>query len=94
MTRTTLVSAATTRRTALLSAYRAIQQHERRLAETMIRGLLEIPGLKLYGIADPAQLDRRCPTFAVRIAGRTPLQLATALGDRGQRYIGHHPSGR
>ena len=53
------------------------------LAATMIRGLLEIPGLKLYGIADPAKLDRRCPTFAVRIAGHTPLQLATRLGDRG-----------
>ena len=54
-----------------------------RMAATMIRGLLEIPGLKLYGIADPAKLDRRCPTFAVRIAGHTPLQLATRLGDRG-----------
>ena len=72
-----------TRRAALLAAYRAIQQHEARLAETMIRGLLEIPGLKLYGITDPAKLDHRCPTFAVRIAGHTPLQLATRLGDRG-----------
>ena len=76
-------SSATTRRAAILAAYRAIQQHERRLAETMIRGLLEIPGLKLYGITDPARLDRRCPTFAVRIADHTPLELATGLGDRG-----------
>ncbi len=76
-------SSATTGRAALLAAYRAIQQHERRLAETMIRGLLEIPGLKLYGIADPANFDRRCPTFAVRIANHTPLELATGLGDRG-----------
>ena len=76
-------SSATTRRAAVLAAYRAIQQHEGRMAETMIKGLLEIPGLKLYGISDPAKLDRRCPTFAVRIAGHTPLQLATRLGDRG-----------
>lgn len=76
-------SSAVTRRPAILAAYRAIQQHEVRMAATMIRGLLEIPGLKLYGIADPAKLDRRCPTFAVRIAGHTPLQLATRLGDRG-----------
>ena len=48
-----------------------------------VRGLLEIPGLKLYGITDPAKFDQRCPTFAVRIANHTPLQLATALGDRG-----------
>jgi cysteine desulfurase family protein (TIGR01976 family) len=72
-----------TRRAALLAAYRAIQHHEGRMAETMIRGLLQIPGLKLYGIADPAKLDNRCPTFAVRIANHTPLQLAAALGDRG-----------
>jgi cysteine desulfurase family protein (TIGR01976 family) len=76
-------SSAATRRAALLAAYRAIQQHERRLAETLVRGLLEIPGLKLYGIADPAIFDRRCPTFAVRIANHTPLELATGLGDRG-----------
>jgi cysteine desulfurase family protein (TIGR01976 family) len=76
-------SSATDRRSAILAAYRAIQQHERGLSETTIRGLLEIPGLKLYGIADPEKLDRRCPTFAVRIASYTPLKLATALGERG-----------
>ena len=76
-------SSASDRRSALLAAYRAIQQHERGLSETMVRGLLEIPGLKLYGIADPEKFDRRCPTFAVRIANHTPLKLATALGERG-----------
>ena len=53
------------------------------MAETLIRGLLDIPGLKLYGITDPGSFDRRCPTFAVRIAGHTPLELATRLGERG-----------
>ena len=76
-------SSVTTRRTAVLAAYRAIQQHEGRLAQTMLEGLLEIPGLKLYGIADPAKLESRCPTFAVRIANHTPLELATSLGERG-----------
>ncbi len=76
-------ASAATRRQALRTGYVAIGQHESRLAESMMRGLLEIPGLKLYGIADPTQLDRRCPTFAVRIANHTPLALATKLGDRG-----------
>ncbi len=75
--------AASTRRAALLAAYSAIQQYERGLAETLISGLLAIPGLKFYGIRDVAKLDRRCPTVAVRIAGHTPLELATKLGDRG-----------
>ena len=76
-------SSVTTRRTAVLAAYGAIQQHEGRLAQTMLEGLLEISGLKLYGIADPAKLESRCPTFAVRIANHTPLELATSLGERG-----------
>ena len=72
-----------TRRGALLAAYGAIQQHEHGLAEILISGLLTIPGLKFYGIRDVGKLDRRCPTVGVRIAGHTPLELATKLGDRG-----------
>ena len=72
-----------TRRSAILAAYRAIQQHERGLMKTLIGGLLTIPGLKLYGIVDPARFDWRCPTFGVRIEGHTPLELATRLGERG-----------
>jgi cysteine desulfurase family protein (TIGR01976 family) len=72
-----------TRRAALRAAYRVIQQYERGLAETLISGLLAVPGLKFYGIGDVGKLDRRCPTVAVRIAGQTPLDLATKLGDRG-----------
>jgi cysteine desulfurase family protein (TIGR01976 family) len=74
---------ANTRRSALLSAYAAIQPYERGLAERLIRGLLTIPGLKLYGISDPSRFDHRCPTIAVRIAGHTPLQLASKLGEHG-----------
>src|SRR5579863_5787674 len=72
-----------TRRTALLAAYDAIQKHERGLMERLIRGLLAIPGLKLYGITDPAQFDHRCPTIAVRSKNHTPLELAIRLGERG-----------
>jgi len=71
------------RRAALLAAYEVIQKHERGLMESLIRGLLSIPGLKLYGISDPRRLDQRCPTIAVRIKGHTPLELATQLGERG-----------
>ena len=73
----------TTRRWALQSAYRAIRAHERNLSERVVRGLSEILGLRLYGISDLSRLDSRCPTFAVRIEGRTPLELATRLGERG-----------
>jgi cysteine desulfurase family protein (TIGR01976 family) len=73
---------ATNRRAAIVAAHEAIHRHERALMEALISGLVLIPGLKLYGITDPARFDQRCPTLAVRIAGHTPLQLATKLGDR------------
>jgi selenocysteine lyase/cysteine desulfurase len=49
----------------------------------MIIGLQQIPGAKIYGIADPKRFDARCPTVAVRIEGHSPLKLATELGNRG-----------
>ncbi|MGH9515891.1 MAG: cysteine desulfurase-like protein [Terriglobales bacterium] len=77
------VASCSDRRQALMSAYDAIQIHERKLMERMLLGLEEIPGLRLYGIADPARLQSRCPTFAVRIDGHSPLELATKLGESG-----------
>jgi len=71
------------RRAALVSAYRAIRQHEMALAARMIAGLLEIPGVRFYGISDPARFDERCPTVAVRVKDLTPLVCAKFLGDRG-----------
>jgi cysteine desulfurase family protein (TIGR01976 family) len=71
------------RRAQLLAAWKLIQRHERILVERLIAGLLEIPGLTLYGISDPARFDARCPTVAIRIAGHTPLRLATELGRQG-----------
>jgi len=81
--RTAGASPALQRRAALLAAYEAIQQHERALIDKLISGLLAVPGLKFYGIRDQQRFDKRCPTVAVRIAGFTPLELATKLGDRG-----------
>jgi len=74
---------ASSRRSAILAAYAAIHRHEHSLMAKLIRGLLEIPGLKLYGIQDSNRFDQRCPTVAVRVNGYTPLQLATHLGNRG-----------
>jgi len=73
----------TTRRAAILAAHQAIHEHERKMTEKMISGLLAIPGLKLYGISDPQRLENRCATFVVRIDPHTPLELATKLGERG-----------
>jgi cysteine desulfurase family protein (TIGR01976 family) len=74
---------ATQRRPALMTAMTMIQEYERSLSEQLIPGLLEIPGVTLYGITDPACFAWRTPTVGLRVAGYTPRELATALGDRG-----------
>jgi len=71
------------RRAAIEAAYEAIHEHERALLERMITGLQKIPGLKIYGITEPARFDERCATLAIRITGHTPLELATKLGECG-----------
>ena len=72
-----------TRRAALQTAFNAIKQYEQELSSRLIRGLLQIPGLKLYGITDSSRFEQRTPTVSVRIQGHTPRELATMLGDRG-----------
>ena len=72
-----------TRREALRHAMSRIGEHERHLAERFLTGVAAIPGLTLYGIADPARAGDRAPTFALRIAGRAPREVAEALGDEG-----------
>lgn len=49
----------------------------------MLKGSAQIQGLRLYGISDLSRLEHRCPTFAIRMEGCTPLELATKLGERG-----------
>jgi len=72
-----------TRREALAAAYDAIVQYEEELAERLINGLLEIPGLTFYGIKDPEKFNQRTPTVAIRMEGYTPRELAEHLGKRG-----------
>ena len=78
-----LASAYHSRRAALVAAMSAIQQYERELSHKLISGLLEIPGLTLYGITDSSRFAWRTPTVAFRLAGQTPATTAKILGDRG-----------
>jgi len=71
------------RRLALKQALAAIQAYERPLFEHFVAGLLAIPGLSFYGIRDFDRFDRRTPTAAFRLAGRSPQQVAEHLARRG-----------
>lgn len=65
-----------------------IQQHERELVEYLLPKLKEIPGLTLYGPAEPRQ---RAGVIAFNLQGLHPHDLATALDMEGVAVrAGHH----
>jgi cysteine desulfurase family protein (TIGR01976 family) len=74
---------ASSRREAIVAAMSTIQAYERTLSERLISGLLAIPGLTFYGIREAERFANRTPTVAFRMAGRTPRQVAEALGEQG-----------
>lgn len=84
------VAAGMPRRQALDAAFAAIAAHEQQLGARLLRGLLALPGLRLVGLANPEQMERRCSTFSLVAAKRRPAELATALAARGiQCWAGH-----
>ena len=42
-----------------------------------------MPGLRIYGLHDPDEVDQRVPTFAVNLEGKTHRQVAEMLDERG-----------
>ena len=72
-----------TRREALLASYRSTVAYERTLVTRLIEGLLAIPGLRFFGIADSKRFAERCSTVSFRLAKGTPTDAATFLGERG-----------
>ena len=74
---------ATDRRTALLAAYRVTHQHEMALLARLLEGLRTIPGVRIFGITDPARFSERCSTISIRIGDHHPTAIAKFLGERG-----------
>lgn len=72
-----------TRRAALLAAMTAIQAYEQELSNLLIPGLMQIPGIKIYGITDAARFQGRTPTVGIRLEGQSPRSVAQEMGDRG-----------
>ena len=78
-----VADAGTSRRQAIVSAFDAIANHESTLAARFLEGAAAVRGFRLFGIADPARLAERTPTFALRLGDTPPRQVAQALADRG-----------
>jgi cysteine desulfurase family protein (TIGR01976 family) len=69
------------RRRDLKTGMAAIQAYEEKLIWRMIDGLRDLPGLRIWGITDPALAAQRAPTVSFTLEGFTPLEVAQHLGD-------------
>jgi cysteine desulfurase family protein (TIGR01976 family) len=75
--------AVTSRRDALVAAYRAIREYEELLSRQFLEGIAKLPAIQLYGISDPARLSERVATFGLRHRRIAPLELAERLAREG-----------
>ena len=67
----------------IMAGMTAIKEYEKTLSARLISGLQQIKGLKIWGITNPAQLDRRVPTVSFTLEGHSPREIAEYLGQRG-----------
>ena len=71
------------RREALRVAYSAIEEHERELCLRMIHGLMEIDGLKIWGITNPERILERAPTVSFTHPKMIASEIGSILAERG-----------
>jgi len=75
--------AGATRREALDAAFAAIEAYERDLVGQLIGGLVSRPEIKVWGITEAEQFDRRVPTLGITHRDLSPTEVAQRLGERG-----------
>ncbi len=73
------VAAQAARREKLQATWQMLEPYEQGLSSILIDGLQAIPGVRIYGITNPAELDKRVATVSLRKEGTTPQRLAEAL---------------
>jgi cysteine desulfurase family protein (TIGR01976 family) len=71
------------RRQRIVRAMTSIKRYEMALSEHFLRGAVNVPGVRVYGITDIENLEHRTPTFAISLEGFSPEQVASYLGDNG-----------
>lgn len=75
--------AGASRRDELLGSMTAIAGYERDLSRRFLSEISGIPGLRVWGIAEPGRVAERTPTFALTFDGVSPRAAAEALGRQG-----------
>ena len=65
------------------AAMQTSQDYEQELCAYLIKNILQIKGVQFFGIQEPERASQRVPTIAIRIAGRTPEDIAQHLASQG-----------
>ena len=65
------------------AAMHASNLYEQELCAYLIKGILQVKGLRFFGIQEPERANQRVPTIAIRIAGKTPEEIANHLAAQG-----------
>ncbi len=71
------------RRARLDAAFSLIRQHEESLLGPLLSGLKELPGVRVWGIADASRFDERVPTVSITHPVKSPQELAAKLAEQG-----------
>jgi cysteine desulfurase family protein (TIGR01976 family) len=71
------------RRLELKKAMLAIHAYELELSHALLSALEAVPGLHLYGLADPDRLGHRVATFSFRLKDLPPRKVARQLAEQG-----------
>ncbi len=85
-----LVPEQPSRRAQLVAAMATIKAYESEISERFLRGVVHVPGVRVYGNTDLERIEERTPTFAVTKDGYSAAELGVALAERGvYLYTGH-----
>jgi cysteine desulfurase family protein (TIGR01976 family) len=60
-----------------------MRSYEYELSRVLLEGFAEVPGLRVYGNADPRKVEQRVPTMAIDLVGVHPRRLAEILDEHG-----------
>jgi cysteine desulfurase family protein (TIGR01976 family) len=71
------------RRSRIVTSMTAVAEYERTLSRRFLEGVVTLPGVRVWGIADEGRLAERTPTFAITSDRRTPQEMAARLGEAG-----------
>jgi cysteine desulfurase family protein (TIGR01976 family) len=58
----------------------ALRAYEYELSRALLDILEETPGVKVYGLTDARQLEKRVPTYSFTMAGHSPEEVADFMG--------------